>query len=150
MYYCYVDTPIGELLLAGEDGALAMIGFPKGSMRRDPEADWIYNEKPLAKARQQLDEYFAGARKDFDLPLKLEGTEFQVSDLRPELAHTDLQRESLQRLAELSGGRSLSVWEIDDLPTLLDRSPHVTTVRTDRPLWDRWWVAALIILLLGG
>lgn len=82
MYYCYLDTPIGELLLAGEDGALAMIGFPTGSMRRDPEADWIYNEKPLATARQQLEEYFAGARKDFDLPLTLAGTEFQVSVLK--------------------------------------------------------------------
>lgn len=82
MYYCYLDTPIGELLLAGEDGALAMIGFPKGSMRRDPEAEWIYNEKPLANARQQLEEYFAGDRKDFDLPLKIEGTEFQVSVLK--------------------------------------------------------------------
>lgn len=81
MYYCYLDTPIGELLLAGEDGALAMIGFPKGSMRRDPEADWIYNEKPLETARQQLEEYFAGARKEFDLPLTLAGTEFQVSVL---------------------------------------------------------------------
>ncbi|MGB5624237.1 MAG: methylated-DNA--[protein]-cysteine S-methyltransferase [Woeseiaceae bacterium] len=82
MYYCYVDTPIGELLLAGEDDALSMIGFPKGSMRRDPEPDWIYNEKPLAKARQQLDEYFEGARKDFDLPVKLSGTEFQLSVLK--------------------------------------------------------------------
>lgn len=82
MYYCYLDTPIGELLLAGEDGALAMIGFPKGSMRRDPKAEWIYNEKPLANARQQLEEYFAGDRKDFDLPLKIEGTEFQVSVLK--------------------------------------------------------------------
>ena len=81
MYYCYLDTPIGELLLAGEDGALAMIGFPKGSMRRDPEADWIYNEKPLETARQQLEEYFVGARKEFDLPLTLAGTEFQVSVL---------------------------------------------------------------------
>jgi methylated-DNA-[protein]-cysteine S-methyltransferase len=81
MYYCYLDTPIGELLLAGEDGALAMIGFPKGSMRRDPETDWIYNEKPLAKARQQLEEYFAGTRKEFDLPLRIKGTEFQVSVL---------------------------------------------------------------------
>ena len=81
MYYCYLDTPIGELLLAGEDDALSMIGFPKGSMRRDPDPDWIYNEKPLAKARKQLDEYFDGARKDFDLPLKLSGTEFQVSVL---------------------------------------------------------------------
>jgi methylated-DNA-[protein]-cysteine S-methyltransferase len=82
MYYCYLNTPIGELLLAGENEALSMIGFPKGSMRRDPEPDWIYNEKPLAKARQQLEEYFAGARKDFDLPLKLNGTEFQVNVLK--------------------------------------------------------------------
>jgi len=82
MYYCYLDTPIGELLLAGEDDALTMIGFPKGSMRRDPEPDWIYNEKPLAKARRQLEEYFAGARKDFDLPLKLKGSEFQINVLK--------------------------------------------------------------------
>ena len=81
MYYCYLDTPIGELLLAGEDGALSMIGFPKGSMRREPEPDWIFNEKPLADARAQLSEYFAGDRKEFDLPLKLNGTEFQVSVL---------------------------------------------------------------------
>lgn len=82
MYYCYLDTPIGELLLAGEHDALTMIGFPKGSMRRDPEADWIFNEKPLANARRQLKEYFAGSRKDFDLPVKLNGTEFQVSVLK--------------------------------------------------------------------
>ncbi|MCP5089851.1 MAG: methylated-DNA--[protein]-cysteine S-methyltransferase [Gammaproteobacteria bacterium] len=82
MYYCYFDTPIGELLLAGEDDALAMIGFPKGSMRRDPEPDWIYNEKPLANARRQLEEYFTGSRKDFDLPLRLNGTEFQVKVLK--------------------------------------------------------------------
>ena len=81
MYYCYLDTPIGELLLAGEDGALSMIGFPKGSMRREPEADWIFNEKPLAAACVQLNEYFAGTRKEFDLPLRLNGTEFQVSVL---------------------------------------------------------------------
>jgi len=81
MYYCYLDTPIGELLLAGVGDALSMIGFPKGAMRRDPEPDWIYNEEPLEKARTQLAEYFSGERKDFDLPLKLSGTEFQVSVL---------------------------------------------------------------------
>ena len=81
MYYCYLDTPIGELLLAGEEGALAMIGFPKGSMRREPESDWIFNEAQLEDAARQLREYFAGERRDFDLPLKLQGTEFQVSVL---------------------------------------------------------------------
>ena len=81
MYYCYLETPIGELLLAGENDALVMIGFPKGSMRREPEPDWIFNEKPLAEACRQLCEYFDGERREFDLPLRLNGTEFQVSVL---------------------------------------------------------------------
>ena len=81
MYYCYLDTPIGELLLAGDEGALSLVSFPEGSMRRDPEDDWIYNEKPFAAARQQLTEYFDGKRREFDLPLKLSGTEFQLSVL---------------------------------------------------------------------
>jgi methylated-DNA-[protein]-cysteine S-methyltransferase len=81
MYYCYLDTPIGELLLAGDDDALCLVSFPEGSMRRDPDPDWIYNEKPFALARQQLTEYFAGERREFDLSLKLSGTEFQMSVL---------------------------------------------------------------------
>ncbi len=81
MYYCYFETPIGELLLAGEADALTMIGFPKGAMRRDPEPDWIYKEEPFAEVCRQLSEYFAGERKEFDLPLALQGTEFQVSVL---------------------------------------------------------------------
>jgi len=81
MYYCYFDSPIGELLLAGDDDALSLVSFPEGSMRRDPEPDWIYNEKPFTAARQQLTESFAGARGEFALPLKLSGTEFQLSVL---------------------------------------------------------------------
>ncbi len=82
MYYCYFDTAIGELLLAGDARELSMIGFPQGAMRRDPEADWIYNEEPFEEARKQLGEYFSGERKEFDLPLALTGTEFQVSVLQ--------------------------------------------------------------------
>jgi len=78
MYYCYLDTPIGDLLLAGDDDGLALIGFPEGSMRRDADPEWIYNEKPFTEARRQLTEYFAGTRKDFDLALRPTGTEFQL------------------------------------------------------------------------
>jgi methylated-DNA-[protein]-cysteine S-methyltransferase len=81
MYYCFFDTPIGALLLAGVGYSLSMFGFPKGAMRRDPEADWIYNEEPFEEARIQLAEYFSGERKVFELPLSLSGTEFQVSVL---------------------------------------------------------------------
>ncbi len=81
MYYCYLNTPIGDLLLAGDDDALSLVGFPQGAMRHDPDADWVYDEKPFAAVREQLQEYFAGTRKDFDLPLNVSGTEFQVQVL---------------------------------------------------------------------
>lgn len=78
MYYCYLNTPIGDLLLAGDEVGLSLIGFPEGSMRRDPESDWIFKEAPFAEASEQLLEYFAGERRDFDIPLSLSGTEFQL------------------------------------------------------------------------
>ena len=98
MYYCYVESPIGELLLAGDADGLSYIGFPKGSMRREPESDWIFNEKPLEDARRQLSEYFAGERRRFDLPLRLSGTDFQVS--------------VLQALQEIPYGETVSYGEI--------------------------------------
>ena len=81
MYYCYFETPIGDLLLAGNKDALHMIGFPEGSMRREPEADWIYSDKPFAEARRQLGAYFAGELQSFDLQLSPNGTEFQLQVL---------------------------------------------------------------------
>lgn len=78
MYYCYLETPVGRLLLAGDERALKLVGFPKEAMRHEPEPDWIYNEKPFLAARRQLTEYFAGERREFDLPIEISGTEFQV------------------------------------------------------------------------
>lgn len=81
MYYCYLETPIGDLLLAGDENALSLVGFPEGSMRRDPEPDWIFSDKPFAAVREQLTAYFAGERKSFDLNLNPVGTEFQLQVL---------------------------------------------------------------------
>ena len=81
MYYRYLETPIGDLLLAGDEEGLALVSFPEGSMRRDPEPSWIYSEKPFAEAANQLTAYFAGTLKAFDLPLKPTGTEFQLAVL---------------------------------------------------------------------
>ncbi len=77
MYYRYLSTPIGDLLLAGTDSALTLISFPEGSGRRDPGPDWIFSEKPFAEAAAQLTAYFAGERREFDLPLAPGGTRFQ-------------------------------------------------------------------------
>lgn len=75
--------------------------------------------------------------------------EFQVADLRPELANTDMQIEHLRRIADLSGGECLGVLDLKKLPSLLNRKPYTTTIRTDRPLWDNLLVASLLAVLLG-
>ena len=81
MYYCFLSTPVGDLLLAGDEQGLTLVGFPEGSMRREPEPEWIYSEKPFADAREQLTAYFDGTLKDFDLLLRPSGTEFQLQVL---------------------------------------------------------------------
>lgn len=81
MYYRYLDTPIGELLVAGDGDALCVVGFPEGSMRKDPEPDWIYSEKPFDAACEQLAAYFAGTLREFDLNLRPGGTAFQLQVL---------------------------------------------------------------------
>lgn len=77
MYYCYTDSPVGRLLLAGDDRGLALIGFPNGRGRREPDAGWTERPGEFADAVRQLDEYFAGDRQVFSLALNPSGTEFQ-------------------------------------------------------------------------
>ena len=76
-------------------------------------------------------------------------TEFQVADIKPEMANTDMQIEGLKRIADLSGGQCLSILRFQELSSLLDRQPHTTTVRTERPLWDNWLVVLLLVALMG-
>jgi methylated-DNA-[protein]-cysteine S-methyltransferase len=76
---CHVDSPIGRLLLTSDGESLT--GLYMGAPSKSPElgSDWLEepNGGPLPKAARQLEEYFAGKRKVFDLPLKMHGTEFQ-------------------------------------------------------------------------
>ncbi|NQT87587.1 hypothetical protein HQ560_12530, partial [bacterium] len=76
-------------------------------------------------------------------------TEFQVADIKPEMANTDMQIEQLHRIADLSGGKCLSVLQLQELSSLLNREPHTTTVRTELPLWDNGLVACLLVVLMG-
>jgi len=76
-------------------------------------------------------------------------TEFQVADIKPEMANTDMQIERLRRIADLSGGKCLSIPRLGELSSLLNRKPHTTTVREELPLWDNGLVAFLLVFLVG-
>src|SRR5262249_43420471 len=69
--HSYLKSPIGTLLIAGDDEAIRMIFFPKKGAPPQPHPDWNqFSRGLIADASQQLREYFAGRRTDFDLPLR--------------------------------------------------------------------------------
>ena len=76
-YYHYHTTPIGKLLLAGNEEYLSQLGFPSGSMARKHKKGWVKDSSPFKEVMFQLDSYFDGELKDFELPLAPVGTEFQ-------------------------------------------------------------------------
>ncbi len=77
MYYSFVESALGRLLVAGDDAGLRLISFPTGRKKRLPERDWEENRGPLEEAIGQIEAYFAGTLHDFSLALALEGTAFQ-------------------------------------------------------------------------
>ena len=76
--YCYLESPVGKLLLAGRDDVLHLISFPTGKGAWDPSENWQENKTALGAVKQQLQEYFDGKRTQFDLIYDIEGTQFQM------------------------------------------------------------------------
>jgi methylated-DNA-[protein]-cysteine S-methyltransferase len=68
------ESPIGPLTLIGSARGLRALRFPG---RGDPLDEAARDAAPFAAALRQLEEYFAGARQEFDLALDLGGTPFQ-------------------------------------------------------------------------
>lgn len=69
MYQTVVASPLGPLTLLGEEDALCALGF--GDLGGD-------DKTPLfQEAQRELEEYFDGTRRSFDLPLRPEGSAFQ-------------------------------------------------------------------------
>jgi methylated-DNA-[protein]-cysteine S-methyltransferase len=77
LYYSHIESPVGSLLVAGDGEVLHLISFPTGRKVIGPHPEWRPCDAPFAEARRQLDSYFAGELRQFDLPLQLSGTTFQ-------------------------------------------------------------------------
>ena len=75
MNYQFLDTPIGRLRLLSTGDRLAAIEFE--GRHADPGGDTETADAVLERTAGQLRQYFAGRRKQFDLPLAPGGTAFQ-------------------------------------------------------------------------
>lgn len=72
MHTTYYQSPLGQLKLQCSDEHLIALLFTDGQHTAEADSHPI-----LTNCAQQLDEYFSGQRKDFDLPLMQQGTDFQ-------------------------------------------------------------------------
>jgi methylated-DNA-[protein]-cysteine S-methyltransferase len=75
--YCYYHAPIGKLLIGGTDGKLETILFPNAIDQFEITEELHYNEDIFITISNQLSEYFAGKRQNFEMELLPQGTEFQ-------------------------------------------------------------------------
>lgn len=68
----FLQSPVGIIEIKETDGYISSVRFVEESAIKDSDSNNI-----LDKAVTQLQEYFSGKRKTFDLPLKQQGTAFQ-------------------------------------------------------------------------
>jgi methylated-DNA-[protein]-cysteine S-methyltransferase len=77
MEHTVFDSPIGELTLVGADGVVTGVYFPHHWTRPDRTAFGSLDDSAFPAAVRQLKEYFAGQRREFDVPMRADGDEFQ-------------------------------------------------------------------------
>ncbi len=78
LYYSRLQSPVGPLLIGVSDEALVALEFDRGLPQKigGLPVRWEESEARTRAVRQQMQEYFSGKRRNFDLALDLRGTEF--------------------------------------------------------------------------
>jgi methylated-DNA-[protein]-cysteine S-methyltransferase len=81
--YTETDSPVGTLLLAGDERGLVRVNFGMecnggGKQEKFPRTEWTRDDAAFGDVIRELRAYFAGELKEFETPVVLEGTEFQV------------------------------------------------------------------------
>jgi methylated-DNA-[protein]-cysteine S-methyltransferase len=76
--YTTTQSPIGELLLAGDGHSLHGLYMQDGRRPQAVEPGWRRDDAAFAGVLGQLAEYFDGARRTFDVPLSLSGNPFEL------------------------------------------------------------------------
>jgi len=79
LYYSRMSSPAGSLLIGVSETALVALEFDRGLPKKiaGQAVQWQESESRTRTVREQLQEYFSGRRRDFELTLDLRGTGFQ-------------------------------------------------------------------------
>ncbi|WP_180057275.1 MULTISPECIES: methylated-DNA--[protein]-cysteine S-methyltransferase [unclassified Acinetobacter] len=103
--YQYLDSPVGQLQLVANETALVAVLWENEKPDRVRLASLVEDHKHpiLLKTAKQLNEYFAGKRQIFDLPLDFSGTEFQQKVWQALLTIPFGETRSYKQIAEQIG-----------------------------------------------
>jgi methylated-DNA-[protein]-cysteine S-methyltransferase len=113
LHFEEVSSPVGRLRLTVSDTALVGIWFEQGRDGARPRPELIRGGSPLLdRVRAQLDEYFAGERREFDLPVDPAGG-------------SEFERRVWAALREIPYGETEAYGE---LATRIDRPCHARAV----------------------
>lgn len=77
MYYTHLNTPVGKVLLTGNESTLSAIYWDVYKHTPTPGPDWIEDKTKFARVIEQLDDYFTRKRTGFDVTFLASGTPFQ-------------------------------------------------------------------------
>ncbi|WP_180066346.1 methylated-DNA--[protein]-cysteine S-methyltransferase [Acinetobacter sp. YH12129] len=103
--YQFLDSPVGQLKLVAHETALVAVLWENENPNRVRLAALVEDRQHLIllKTAQQLNEYFAGKRQQFDLPLDFEGTAFQQQVWQALLTIPFGETRSYKQIAEQIG-----------------------------------------------
>ncbi|MFC3284651.1 methylated-DNA--[protein]-cysteine S-methyltransferase [Litchfieldella rifensis] len=77
MYYCRFPSPMGEILIAGQESGLSHLVFMEGDGALTVPDDWQRDDERFREARDQVLGYLEGRRHTFSLELAPQGSDFQ-------------------------------------------------------------------------
>ena len=100
-----LSTPVGALRLIGDGEALVGVYFPAHDPAPRVEAHDVERDAILDLAARELDEYFAGGRRAFSVPLAAHGTDFQRAVWLALAAIPYGERRSYLDIARVVGGQ---------------------------------------------
>ena len=86
-----IDTVLGQLTVVTDGDSLVGVYFPDHKHPPKDIGEWVAEHPVLLRAEQELDEYLAGERKEFSVPVTAEGSDFseQVWALLREIPYGD-------------------------------------------------------------
>lgn len=76
-FYTELDVPTGQLLVVGDGDVVTGVFWKSYKKVPRPTADWINDASQFEEVIKQINEYFTGTRKTFDIKTESAGTEFQ-------------------------------------------------------------------------